>query len=268
MENLEIDGKNYISAKRAAKENSYTPDYIGQLIRASKLIGKKVGRSWYVEEESLNAFLKERAEGSQHEYGVTSIPEVTAGTSLVGEEKIKLTPVEKTEEKVSVEVAEEKIPVVAAVPVTIGSQVEEVQAPSYELLRYVADDAPVLPILHGEIKSSQDDFSEAHEIKLTRESVNDDGHNSSETIVEVRGEEMPEIVHVTQVQRPAREGRVVRETRLQKRSSFLPTTLTLGVSVALIAVLISIGMSLTKVVTYDGSATSASIGISNIRDSK
>jgi hypothetical protein len=57
MDSLEIEGKEYISAKRAAREHSYTMDYIGQLIRGGKLVGKKVGRAWYVEQDSLTSYL-------------------------------------------------------------------------------------------------------------------------------------------------------------------------------------------------------------------
>jgi hypothetical protein len=57
MDELEISGKRYISAKRIAKENKYHPDYMGQLIRAGRISGTKVGRAWYVEEASLNVYL-------------------------------------------------------------------------------------------------------------------------------------------------------------------------------------------------------------------
>lgn len=59
MDELEISGKRYISAKRAGKENKYHPDYIGQLIRAGKVEGQKVGRSWYVDAESLSTYLNQ-----------------------------------------------------------------------------------------------------------------------------------------------------------------------------------------------------------------
>jgi hypothetical protein len=55
MDELEISGKRYISTRRAAKEYGYHSDYIGQLIRGKKLLGRKVGRSWYVELETLAA---------------------------------------------------------------------------------------------------------------------------------------------------------------------------------------------------------------------
>ncbi len=57
MDELEISGKRFISSKRAAKENRYHVDYIGQLIRGGKVIGSKVGRAWYVDAESLAIYL-------------------------------------------------------------------------------------------------------------------------------------------------------------------------------------------------------------------
>ena len=57
MDELVIAGKVYISSRRAAKENKYHADYIGQLIRGGKVLGTKVGRAWYVERDSLAAYL-------------------------------------------------------------------------------------------------------------------------------------------------------------------------------------------------------------------
>lgn len=56
-----ISGKRYISTRRAGKEYHYHSDYIGQLIRAGKVAGQKVGRAWYVSEASLAAHLREEA---------------------------------------------------------------------------------------------------------------------------------------------------------------------------------------------------------------
>ncbi|MDE1925444.1 MAG: hypothetical protein KGH79_04715 [Patescibacteria group bacterium] len=57
MDELEISGKRYISSKRAGKEHKYHPDYIGQLVRAGKVEGQKVGRAWYVDADSLSFYL-------------------------------------------------------------------------------------------------------------------------------------------------------------------------------------------------------------------
>ena len=52
-ENLILQDKNYISAKRAAEIFGYASDYIGQLCRSGKVECKMVGRSWFVTKESL-----------------------------------------------------------------------------------------------------------------------------------------------------------------------------------------------------------------------
>lgn len=63
MDELEISGKRYISTRRAGKQYQYHSDYIGQLIRGGKVVGKKVGRSWYVDETSLAVYLGKEAKG-------------------------------------------------------------------------------------------------------------------------------------------------------------------------------------------------------------
>src|SRR3989344_6101459 len=52
-DSLFFEGKEYISAKRGANEIGYASDYIGQLCRAKKIPSRLVGRTWYVERESL-----------------------------------------------------------------------------------------------------------------------------------------------------------------------------------------------------------------------
>src|SRR3989344_8638005 len=57
------DGKEYISAIRASKKIGYASDYIGQLCRAKKIPGKLVGRTWYVDFESLLSHKQNRQQG-------------------------------------------------------------------------------------------------------------------------------------------------------------------------------------------------------------
>lgn len=52
-DSIEVEGVEYIPAKRAAKLVGYSPDYVGQLARADKLEARVVGRSWYVTEDSI-----------------------------------------------------------------------------------------------------------------------------------------------------------------------------------------------------------------------
>lgn len=55
MEVLELDGKRYLKAAAAARELGYTSDYVGQLCRSGKIDAHLVGRSWYVNEESIRS---------------------------------------------------------------------------------------------------------------------------------------------------------------------------------------------------------------------
>lgn len=50
---LLFEGKTYVSVSRASKKLGYTADYIGQLCRAGKIDAKFIGRTWYVEWNSL-----------------------------------------------------------------------------------------------------------------------------------------------------------------------------------------------------------------------
>jgi len=53
MDVLEFNGKTYVKAATAARELGYTADYVGQLCRGGKVDAQLVGRSWYVDEDSL-----------------------------------------------------------------------------------------------------------------------------------------------------------------------------------------------------------------------
>jgi uncharacterized protein YbcI len=55
MNDLVIDGKKYISSKRAAEITKYSKDYVGQLARSGKIDARLVGRSWYIDQESILA---------------------------------------------------------------------------------------------------------------------------------------------------------------------------------------------------------------------
>ena len=48
-----FDNKKYISAKEAGRLTKYSQDYIGQLCRQRKVDSRRVGRIWYISEESM-----------------------------------------------------------------------------------------------------------------------------------------------------------------------------------------------------------------------
>lgn len=53
-EKIIIDGEQYISSGRAASLVGYTKDYVGQLARDGKVKATRVGRNWYINEDSIN----------------------------------------------------------------------------------------------------------------------------------------------------------------------------------------------------------------------
>ncbi len=55
MDELTLEGKNYLSSKRAAQITGYAKDYVGQLCREGRIEARLVGRNWYVLETSLRA---------------------------------------------------------------------------------------------------------------------------------------------------------------------------------------------------------------------
>jgi len=178
MDELEISGRRYLSTRRAAKEHKYTPDYVGQLIRGGKVVGKKVGRSWYVDEQSLNTYLSGET---------ASIKPVVKAVAEIAEPEIK----KSEEEKVVIEetpvrtISEEK----TFEPVIIKTKnLEEhhipIRTPAKEKpmggLRYVVDDEPALP----EIQRKQA-VSASVPVKHTAEVVQEEREEKYEEYAEV-----------------------------------------------------------------------------------
>ena len=129
MDELQISGKRFISSRRLAREHGYTADYLGQLIRGGKVSGQKVGRAWYVDAVSFDAYLGEEGPVQQ----VQPEQPVQIEREVVPEIKE-----EKVEEKKEVEEVQH-----------IPLRIVEVEAPAG--LRYYADSEPSLP----EIRSNR-----------------------------------------------------------------------------------------------------------------
>lgn len=55
MEEISVKGEKYVKATILAKKFGYTSDYLGQLCRGEQVKSVLVGRSWYVNEDSLRA---------------------------------------------------------------------------------------------------------------------------------------------------------------------------------------------------------------------
>ena len=50
---VSFDGKDYVSASRAAEITGYHSDYVGQLARSGTVLSKQVGNRWYVERSHI-----------------------------------------------------------------------------------------------------------------------------------------------------------------------------------------------------------------------
>ncbi len=62
LEQRRAQEKGYITLKEAAKISNYSPDYIGQLIRAGKIKGEQVysNVAWVTTESEMQAYLKDK----------------------------------------------------------------------------------------------------------------------------------------------------------------------------------------------------------------
>ena len=158
MDELQISGKRYISSRRIARENGYTADYIGQLIRGGKLAGQKVGRAWYVDASSFDSFLRQEP-----------VRQVPPEQQVPSEESVQ-------EVKTIIEMpAPEAEPILVAEPAPVQVRVQEIkeeekpqEKPEEKQeeqpvrvtakesgLRYYADEAPLLPAIASNSKASR-----------------------------------------------------------------------------------------------------------------
>lgn len=88
MDELTIDGKTYLSSKKAAAVTGYAKDYVGQLCREGRVEAKLVGRSWYVYEPSIreHRFNDDRKKGKEIEEAQEAEPVTVFGSPVMKEE--------------------------------------------------------------------------------------------------------------------------------------------------------------------------------------
>lgn len=159
MDELQISGKRFISSRRLAREHGYTADYLGQLIRGGKVVGQKVGRAWYVDAASFDAYLGGEAKQNPPPRRDEHDPNSSAEDSVLPQTPAPVpAPVTVEEPVVVVPVAtavveEKKEEPAYYVPLHIQKE-EPVEKPKEATtggLHYYADDEPSLP----EIRSNR-----------------------------------------------------------------------------------------------------------------
>jgi hypothetical protein len=167
MDELMISGRRHAASIRVAKQYGYHSDYIGQLIRGSKVRGQKVGRSWYVDVESLAEYLgKEVPPAPKNITEPVGVPversdkkepaPVAAVVEDAAPEEIVESPVgaehtvvveEKPESKSEAIVAEKEEEVSHHVPITVRTTEKE-EKPALRQsagLAYLSEEEPLLP---------------------------------------------------------------------------------------------------------------------------
>lgn len=77
MNELTLDGKTYVSSKRAAEITGYAKDYVGQLCREGRVEARLVGRNWYI----LESALREHRFGPEKDQDVVHTTERTYASS-------------------------------------------------------------------------------------------------------------------------------------------------------------------------------------------
>ncbi len=82
-----LNGKTYVSSKRAAEHTGYARDYIGQLSRSGSIDAERVGGLWYVSMESLQSYEK-NAETARSITPISAAKEAESSLSFEGKEYI------------------------------------------------------------------------------------------------------------------------------------------------------------------------------------
>ena len=72
MKEVKINGKTYVRTAAAAKLFGYSQDYLGQLAREGRIAAKRVGRTWFVDPDSIRDYQAElEAEVTQNQKAET-----------------------------------------------------------------------------------------------------------------------------------------------------------------------------------------------------
>lgn len=144
---IEIDGRTYISSRRAAEMFKYSNDYVGQLCRAGKVPARMIARTWYVDQL---AFL-------EHKKGVDESFRARCRNSVYKINKeLKEHPPQIKLKEISADEADLASTSAIEKPVVSSSPSASVEKPKIKseyvshtpLLVYSGDDRPSLPPLN------------------------------------------------------------------------------------------------------------------------
>ena len=258
MDELEISGKRYISTRRAGKDHNYHADYIGQLIRAKKVEGRKIGRAWYVGADSLAAYLGKEAPAHPRQIveDVSVVEEVPVVEDAPEPEEVAMPIVvdeQEEEPEIKEKESETKVEPEKSFDIPIYRTAREAREATG--LRYIADEGPLIPT----VKKIKEERKEEHKEEGAEE----------HTIAIKRIEPQPipvklEHVRPEVMRQPATMAPIVKLTPAKQKSTVsvwvrLGEVLVLGAIVFALAGLLSAHLFFT--LTVDG-GQSASVGYS------
>jgi len=166
MEVISIDNQEYVRAAQLAKRFKYTTDYIGQLCRSGKVDSKLVGRTWYVNPDSLEAHRGTR-------YVKTSSDEKTNGTNV----KIKVSR-QDVESVVRKETAR-------SLADSQGKSSNFLRRIEWKPLKYEVDTADLLPPLQEEREPVRVNVEIAESTKVAIKNLSRDTKLVTEALPEV-----------------------------------------------------------------------------------
>jgi hypothetical protein len=171
METVVLDGVSYVKASVAAEQFRYTQDYIGQLCRGKKIDARLVGRTWFVNIDSIKAHRRGRY---QKEAPLVS----NSNAEIMSETDLKTSVSRKTEVK----------PFVKTVTL---KQVQEVKTKQKERrlrVAYEFDDESLVPTIHKKEEIAPRSVRIEH-VDAKKISISDAGKN----VVSFQAGELPTV---------------------------------------------------------------------------
>lgn len=155
MDEVVLDGKKFISARKAAEITSYEQDYIGQLARMGKVLARQIGRAWFIEEQSLLAHRSDGRTKKKHKKADSKEIETLKDTSIFLKTTETSVP-EATKKLIVQDISSARDEAVDKTPADIQSQQnaettfrENVESPTNP-------DLVTVPVKHGEKGTNQD----------------------------------------------------------------------------------------------------------------
>lgn len=174
MNELTLDGKLYVSSKRAAELTGYAKDYVGQLCREGRIEARLVGRNWYVLKTALEShrFSGETAKASAETRQALSAdweqphyaPETVAEVSFVNRLDESATP---------------QVP--AAVPLESGGTIEAMQDAWKDWFSSDREKMPAIDVAADEVTADAEIEPESEESPVVIHNLNK-LHQSSEAL--------------------------------------------------------------------------------------